>query len=424
LEFLAKQSGFSVFSLLADKETKVLSNFIILSFIASFFSPSGNFVVFLKIQTFSDVQSITKHLKRGGQWALIILCITLPLVATGQLVFSINEAVYLDSLDPWFEVADDVALQKDVPESWSIDDIRQIEEGWQPLSEEDDPVWQRNCWLKLVLKNDRPATSALALLLHADEFSAWFAWPDSLSKVRLGGNLRPRSVWDSRQHSPIYSSPHTLQFELPASSEVTVYIKLGATDQHFKLQPKLARRSYFQSLSTRFFSRNIATQSFFHGVLWMMLLFHLLFFGMTRDRAYLFFAAYIFTLSVSLFYTFGTHFYTAFAEYPQLSRVILLLSTFGYSYCYPRFLVEFLHKSGWRTDIKYWLNLFARLVLIVGGLATVLLFLPTTVFKLTYGYWMLFPFSVIGLSSLTYISALYWSPAIGWQSTLPPIIFS
>jgi signal transduction histidine kinase/DNA-binding response OmpR family regulator len=348
-------------------------------------------------------------LKRGGQWPLIILCITLPLVATGQLAFSINDAVYLDSLDHWFDVADYIALQKDVPESWSIDDIRQNKEGWQPLSEGDAPVWQRNCWLKLVFKNDRIFASALALLLHADEISAWLAWPDSLSEVRLGGNLRPRSVWDSRQHSPIYSSPHTLQFEVPASSEVTVYLKLGATDQHFKLQPKICSQSYFQSLSTRFFSRNIATQSFFHGVMWMMLLFHLLFFGMTRDRAYLFFAAYIFTLSASLFYTFGTHFYTAFAEYPQLSRAALLLCTFGYSYYYPRFLAEFLHKGGWRMDIKYLLRLYARLVLITGVLATVLLFLPVTVFKVTYGYWMLFPFSVIGLSSLTYISVLYWS---------------
>jgi len=190
---------------------------------------------------------------------------------------------------------------------------------------------------------------------------------------------------------------------------VAVYLKLGATDQHFKLQPKLASLSYFQSLSTHFFSRNIAVQSFFHGVLWVMLLFHLLFFVMNRDRAYLFFAAYILTLSISLFYTFGTHFYTVFAEYPRLGRVALLLSTFGYSYYYPRFLVEFLHKGEWRTDIKHLLNLYARLVLIAGVLATALLFLPVTIFKLTYGYWMLFPFSVIGLSSLTYISVLYWS---------------
>ncbi len=340
---------------------------------------------------------------------LIILCINLPLVAMGQLVFSVNDAVYFDTLDQWVDAVDYVAFEKDLPENWSVEDVLQVEEGWQPLTEGDDPVWQRNCWLRLVLKNDRPAASALALLLHADEISAWFAWPDSLSEVRLGGNLRQRSAWDSRQHSPIYSSPHTLQFELPASSEVTVYLKLGATDQHFKLQPKLASLSYFQSFSTRFFSRNIAVQSFFHGVLWVMLLFHLLFFVMNRDRAYLFFAAYILTLSISLFYTFGTHFYTVFAEYPRLGRVALLLSTFGYSYYYPRFLVEFLHKGEWRTDIKHLLNLYARLVLIAGVLATALLFLPVTIFKLTYGYWMLFPFSVIGLSSLTYISVLYWS---------------
>ncbi len=331
-----------------------------------------------------------------------------PFMLNGQRRLLIDEAFYQDSLWQWYDGSQFFAIQTDLPETWSIEEIAKGNGDWKSLTEMPDPNWESNCWLKLVIHNQQTIPTSIALLVHGDLFTAWYRTGSNLWTQRLGGTLAPRSQWDSRKHSPIYSSPHTLQLELTPISTTELYIKLGPRDREFTLQPKICNRSFFLGYSTWYFNRTIASQSFFHGVLWIMLLFHFIMYLMNRERAYLYYAAYIFCLSISLFYSFEFHYFTPLAAFPWLGRLLMIASTYGYIVFYSFFLIQFIHGDGWRPDLRRQIHVFNLLVMGVGSINLLLLLLPLTIFKLYDSYWLFFPLSMIGLLGLFRNSLIYW----------------
>lgn len=340
-----------------------------------------------------------------GLWGLVLSSWT---TAEGQVQpLKLTKTFYQDSLHKWLALTPFLSYQKELVDDF-IPRTDTFPANWKTF-EQANPKWENNIWLKLLLTNSTKEELSLTLLLHADLLDTWFQTTDGNWQHQTGGNLRPRALWDSRQHQPIYTSPHTIQFRIPPTVTTTFYIKVGATDVNTIWQPKLCNRAFFLDHSTSYFQRTIATQSFFHGVLVLMFLFPLGMFLLNKDRAYLFYAGYTLSISVFLGYYFEFQNFSLLAEYPRLGRVLTNLSCYAFPFFYNLFLIHFLHIDNWRPDIKKLLNKFNRSLMVIGGLTcTGLLFFAPTTFKLIYANWLYLPIVIIGLGGLGYLNWQYW----------------
>ena len=319
----------------------------------------------------------------------------------------LTDNFYTDSLHQWYDLLPYLSYQKELADG--------ISPETNPLNADFESVretaleWTNNIWLKLPVDNQTKEAKDLILLVHADLLDVWFQKEDGAWQHQMGGNLRSRALWDSRQHQPIYSSPHTIQFSIPPIATTTLFIKIGGTDANTVLQPKLCNRAFFLDHSTHYFQRTIATQSFFHGVLLLMFLFPLGMFLMNKDRAYLFYAGYTLSISVFLGYYFEFQNFSLLAEYPKLGRILTNISRYAFPFFYNLFLIHFLHVDNWRPDIKKILVKFNQGLVIVGALTSLgLLFFAPTTFKLLHANWLYLPVVLIGLTGLCYLNWQYW----------------
>jgi len=337
----------------------------------------------------------------------LILGSTKPIYSQ-QDTLNLTANFYQDSLHQWYDIQSYLNYQKELPANFTPE-LASLDSNWKTIDEKAYLAWEDNIWLRFSIDNPTNQKKDLTLLLHADLLDVWFQDKNGTWQHQTGGNLRPRALWDSRQHQPTYLSPHTIQFSVAADFYATFFIKVGRTDINTALQPRLCNRAFFLAFSTHYFQRTIATQSFFHGVLLLMFLFPLGMFLLNKDRAYLFYACYTLSISVFLGYYFEFQNFSWLAEYPRLGRILANSSRYAFPFCYNLFLINFLHTENWRPDLKKLLILFNRGLLCMAGLTTLglLLFAPGTL-KLLHINWLFFPVVLIGLTGLCYISWEYW----------------
>ncbi|MEM1120882.1 MAG: ATP-binding protein, partial [Bacteroidota bacterium] len=340
---------------------------------------------------------------------MLIICSSYSQLLLGQSIpLELTENYYQDSLHQWYDLKPHLDFQKELPVNFDPTAQTFLDE-WQPLSPTRNPVWNNNVWLRLPIDNHTNNSKDLILLLHADLLDVWYQDTNQNWQHQTGGNLRPRAFWDSRQHQPEYVSPHTVQFTISPNRTTTLFIKMGATDSNKTLNPMLCNRPFFLDHSTHYFQRTIATQSFFHGVLLIMLLFPFGMFLLNKDLAYLFYAGYTFSISIFLGYTFEFQNFTFLAEFPRLGRVLTNLSRFAFPLFYNLFLIYFLHQNDWRKDLQKLIEYFNKALFMVGIISTLgLIFLPPALFKMTHTGWITLPISLIGLGGLVYLSWQYW----------------
>lgn len=352
---------------------------------------------------------MNKPRKQTLLYCLLLLSISCINSLFGQATtLVIDNSYYQDSLDQWKVVNDYLSFQKDLSLDFNPTK-NEFLDNWQTLSAQERPRWKNNIWLKLPIRNTTAEKIDLTLLMHADLLDVWYQDDRSNWQHQMGGNLQARSTWDSRQHQPEYLSPHTIQFSLSANRTTDLYIKIGLVDWNNSLRAQLCNRSFFINHSAHYFQRTMATQSFFHGILVIMMLFTFGMFLLNKDRAYLYYAAYAFSILMFLAYAFEFQNFTFLAEYPRLGRVLYNSSHYAFPFFYNLFLIHFLHAEGWQSKIKNWFRQFNKVLLIVGGLTTLaLILLPPTIFKLQYAEACYFPLSIIGMLILVIISWEYW----------------
>lgn len=326
---------------------------------------------------------------------MILLFFSLSTFANGLVI---DEFFYQEQLSKWYALDAHLSVQY-FNQNKSLEEVQQQTKGWQNW-ENATLGTERNTrlWLKLELKNTLKEELELVFLLHSADMSFWYQNTKS-----IGGHKRPRSEWDSQQHQPIYSSPHTIQFSVPAASTPTIFVQLHSRESWGGLHPQLCNRAFFLAHSNTYFNRTIATQSLFHGMLWMMLLFHLVMYFLNREPAYFYFSAYIFFLSIFLFYNFEFHFLTPLAEFPSWNQVLSVGSLCGFTLTYAAFLRSFLHEN-WRSDLASHLTTFVQLNLGFGLMLTLL-----GVFNIEDKLiiWLLFPISIFNLLALVWITWKY-----------------
>lgn len=320
----------------------------------------------------------------------------------------ITENYYQDSLYDWQNIDSFLSFQKELPADFNPTTTT-FPNNWNKFLTNITLEWTDNIWLQLPIINQTDNKKELTLLLHADLLDVWYINDNQVWQHHQGGNLMPRSDWDSQKHQPVYSSPHTIQFSISAQKSTTLFIKVGSIDSNVGLYPKLCNRRFFLAHSTHYFQRTIATQSFFHGILVLMFLFTLGMFLLNKDRAYLFYAIY--TLSVSLFlgYAFEFQNFSFLAEFPRLGRILSNLGRYTFPFFYNLFLIHFLHAEGWRLDIKQRLQQFNLFLLTLGGLTTLcLIFFAPPSFKILYTNWLYLPVILVGIIGFVRISWQYW----------------
>lgn len=329
---------------------------------------------------------------------LHICCFLFCLNLQAQL--EITSAFYQDSLSNWYDCS---ATMQWTSAPIELETIAQIE-SWQALP--DKAAWA-NTWLRLSIENGSKEAIGLALLLHYDEWTAW--WQEAGTwQQRQAGSLIPKKLWDSQLHEPIFSSPHTLQFDLSAQSNRTIFIQLKRNDNQQPFQPQLIRRDSFINYSTQYFQRTIATQGMVQAALLMMMLYHLFLFFVNRQRTYLTYSLYIFFLAILLFYSFGMHYLTPLSNFPRWSRILLIASTYGYMAVYAEFLRQFMQEQ-WYSSAEKILRYLSITSLTWGVLNVVLLLLPIELFPMKYSYALLLLAAPVGLAVIIWVSWKYWN---------------
>jgi signal transduction histidine kinase/DNA-binding response OmpR family regulator len=341
-----------------------------------------------------------------GMWLLLLFPTRSAFSQTSSL--QISQEFYQDSLRQWYTLLPYLEVLPDPEEKI---DLQELEEhpGWEAVEPiKDFRHWKGSQWLKLVMTNRQPNPIEPAFLFHNDFIDVYHR--DSIGNWihQSAGKNKALSAWDSQHHTPPFRSPYTIQLEVPALATQTYFIRIGLIDQNATIQPFISNRAFFLEESVWTFKRTLSTQSLFHGVLWVMFLFHLLTFFMYKDKAYLYYSLYILSLSFALIYLFEFDIFLPLANTPGFWRVVSNIPLYGFGIFYSLFLIHFLHEDNWKPVLKKLIRYFIFLQLGIGAISTLLLILlPISVFPSIYKNWLLLPIASIGIVGLLFVSVHY-----------------
>lgn len=320
----------------------------------------------------------------------------------------IDEDFYRDSLHQWHTLLPYLEVLTDPEQKINLSEL-EGNTAWQKVESAQHLYnWKGRQWLKLSIENQRSQTVELALLFHNDFLDLYYRDTARSWIHQRAGKGRPLTDWDSQQHSPPFRSPYTFQLELPANETRTYYLQLGPLDQNAVVNPFISNREFFLEESVWTFKRTLATQSLFHGVLWVMFLFHLLTFFMYKARSYLFYSLYILSLSFAVIYLFEFDIFLPLAHIPGIWRVWSNILLYGFGIFYSLFLLHFLHDEAWKPTLKKLIWYYVFFLISTGAVSTILLIvLPVTTFPSIYKNWMLLPGALLGIGGLVYLSIQY-----------------
>lgn len=333
----------------------------------------------------------------------------LPLFAESGDTWLIDSSWFYKNSNTWTSLTAYVDLVYDPKKEISFDALINGEIATKKLTDVPFPsLWEGQIWARLRIRNDLATPAAWTFLIHVDEAKMYLQRADGSWEQRLLGSNRPRSEWDARQHRPLFSSPYIVQTELATGATQEVIIQLSKRSIHPWFELKAMSRPNFLSESYSMFAQNYWTQGIFHGMCGMMFFFSMVIFILKRDRTYLYLSLYILCVSIYLFFQMELDKTWAIAEYPRLSRVLTNAALNGVTSFYALLVSEFLHRDGWRPDIKKLISYYFYAAAFGGLFTTTLLaVLPLETYNVTTNIWLLFPLPFFGLIGLLYICYHY-----------------
>lgn len=170
------------------------------------------------------------------------------------------------------------------------------------------------------------------------------------------GSFTPRSQTDVKDR------PRSAKIDFKAGETARVYVRFqNKTNFSPRISLKVAKATTFHQ--KEMFER-LSWQALFHGAIWIMILYNFFLWTSVGDRAYLYYAAYMFILSFTFFLHDKIHYqvFTFLAEYPQLmyfletifaQLAIVMYFLFMHKMVGTKQLVPFWHKiSFWWVCIK------------------------------------------------------------------------
>lgn len=350
----------------------------------------------------------TNYILRIAQ-IVLFLAVALQEARAQVPVWVIDSNWYYTPARDWVPIEPFVEMVYDPEVQFSWEEVQNDLVPFTTLEQVKLPsLWKGQIWGRLKIRNKLSTEAEWTFLMHVDEGEVYLEQANGTWDRRLMGANRPRSAWDALQHAPVFPSPYIIQLKLPAGTERQVYIRL----QHRSLHPwfelrAMSRPNFLHESITMFVDNNWA-QGLFHGMCWMMILFSLGSFALKKDRTYLYLALYILSVSIFLFFQMEMDKTFWVAEYPRFSRVLSNAALNGIVVFYSLLIIHFLHRDGWRPDIKKLIRLYFYAAFIGGTLTTFLLAVaPLDLYNLTTNVWLLFPLPLLGLLGLLYVCYHY-----------------
>ncbi|PHN03486.1 response regulator [Flavilitoribacter nigricans] len=326
-----------------------------------------------------------------------------------QSIWVIDSSWYFTPAPRWTPIEPYVEMKYDPEAQLNFEDIRDPSVSFSPMDATDlPPLWDGKIWARLSVRNTLPVEAAWTFLMHVDAGTLYLEQADGQWDERRFGSNRPRSDWDALRKIPVFASPYIIQLSLPAGAERQVYICLQDRSYHPWFELRAMSRPNFLEASVDMFINNNWAQGLFHGMCWMMILFGLGTFALKRDRTYLYFALYILSVSVYLFFQMEMDKTFWISQYPRLSRVLANAALNGVVAFNSLMIIHFLHRDGWRPDIKRLIRFYFYAALIGGTITTFLLaVVPLDSYNHTTNVWLLFPLPLFGLLGLLYLCYVY-----------------
>jgi signal transduction histidine kinase len=204
-------------------------------------------------------------------------------------------------------------------------------------------------WIRYRLKNtmDHPANIVLET---NSEYNDFYLFHKNSNPVHLvTGFMVP---WEKRDG---FKANTTLPIQLGVGEELAVYQRSKQIIYPVPLSVKISskeknNRDYVDAVESRtnYFSSLHLQEMFLEGLLFLMIFYNLSFFGITKEREYLYFSLFILFLAIArLFNT--TSLYTYWYHPDKIEYVLYLNLSFG---CISFFLVQFI-RTFFKTYLFY-----------------------------------------------------------------------
>jgi len=155
----------------------------------------------------------------------------------------------------------------------------------------------------------------------------------------------------------------TVPFQVGAGKQLASLLIRVRNVSHYPVKPQVAlyTRKTWENKYIRLQEETNLFQSFFHGMLWIMIIYNLIASIFTKDRNYLFYTLYIFGVSFFTLQSYGYLDDLLLTEMPVLSyycRVIgLSLAAWGYIGFSLSFLEGGMISRSWKVILKIWIVL-------------------------------------------------------------------
>ena len=208
-------------------------------------------------------------------------------------------------------------------------------------------------WAKVTLKNKLQYDSEWFLILGTGKTLDVYTETDKgsfeLKRTGLLVNVPDRDVQTERGNK--------VKILIPSAKEdFTFYIRLETVPNmysYFNIALK-SPEEWHQFI----YQRNLS-QGFFQGIIWIMLLYNLSIFISVRDRTYVYYALYLFSLSILFYNYFDFNLHNIFFSYPELPFYTGFAASSLVTVFYFQFLRHFLQTRKflpkWDKGILFWM---------------------------------------------------------------------
>ncbi|PHN07847.1 ATP-binding protein [Flavilitoribacter nigricans] len=251
-------------------------------------------------------------------------------------------------------------------------------------------------WLTFTLANPRETTTEFILYFGPEQYLELYG----LEEVARMGNMVP-----ARERTGAFlpgffirDDGHSAQakIQLAAGESRELFVKIRRVIN----KPMALRLKVFQP---EFWSRRIDPgrrhlgQAFFQGIIWALLLYHLLLFLMIRDLTYLYYCLYILMISLLTLGDFGYLQSVLLKEQPYFAWGLFLLMQYATGIMTFKFMQSFVQL---RQLLPVWnrrVNLFIRINLVILATVSVLYLLTRDYLVVQLTQPLLVPFALAGL---------------------------
>ncbi len=175
---------------------------------------------------------------------------------------------------------------------------------------------QNNIWAKFKVRNLSNTSDLHLSINYADISCIWLYEKDSLNKLHLLEKTGNTTDFDKREDNSV---TYNLDLDLPVNSEKTYFLHVKSS--HPYELPIYINDS--QSIGTTSFRENLII-GFYCGIIISTLLYNLFIFFPTRDKNYLIYVCYLFTLCFAQITLAGWSFKFFWPHNPQINSYIVI----------------------------------------------------------------------------------------------------